>query len=316
MTFAQQINAALGSTITYLSPDGKMHRFPTNGKSSDTAGWYVMPTPDVVVAGCWRSGKTITLFEDGKRKDDPDVVDAIQRARAAYRKEREIAAKEAANKAVDLMHRSKALDYTNPYIVRKAIDRMPRLRGKLRARTLKESVLVDMINAHGEIVGAQIINADGSKKFLSGTAKQGAWHWLLHEPTMNNLSRLQRDVFERRRQDDIIAVVEGLATGCAVAEMRGLLRVAVAFDAGNLLHVAKRLLVLYPHNPIVIFADDDDINPKTGKQSGKAGAEAACALDPQRIGIDYPLWRDGKKPEGASDFNDLFIDSIKNKMRQ
>lgn len=310
MTFAQQINAALGSTITYLSPDGKMHRFPTNGKSSDTAGWYVMPTPDVVVAGCWRSGKTITLFEDGKRKDDPDVVDAIQRARAAYRAERAKEAQEAANRANDLLRWSKSLDYGNPYIVRKAIDRMPRLLGKLRARTLKEFVFVDMINAHGEIVGAQIIHADGSKKFLSGTAKQGAWHWLLHEPTMHNLSRLQRDVFERRRQDDIIAVVEGWATGCTVAEMRGLPRVAVAFDAGNLVHVVQRLLVLYPHNPIVIFADDDDINPKTGKQAGKAGAEAARALDPQRIGIDYPLWRDGKKPEGASDFNDLFVDSL------
>lgn len=309
--FTAQINAALGSAINVLSPDGKMHRFSTSGKSSDTAGWYVMPTTDVVVAGCWRSGKTITLFEDGKRRDDHDVIDAIQLARAAYRKEREIAAKEAANRANDLLRWSKALDYGNTYIVRKAIDRMPRLRDKLRARTLKESVLVDMINAHGEIVGAQIINADGSKKFLSGTAKQGAWHWLMHDPTpARNLSSGERKVFERRRQDDITAVVEGWATGCAVANLKGLTRVAVAFDAGNLVHVVKRLLVLYPHNPIVIFADDDDINSKTGKQAGKAGAEAARVLDPQRIGIEYPLWRDGKKPDGASDFNDLFVDFL------
>lgn len=310
MTFAQQINAALGSAITDLSPDGKMHRFSTNGKASDTAGWYVMPTQDVAVAGCWRSGQTITLFADGKRKDDHDVIDAIQRARAAYRAERAKAAQEASDRAADLLRWSKAIDYGNPYIVRKGIDRMPWLRGKLRARTLKESVLVDMINAHGEIVGAQIIHSDGSKKFLSGTYKQGAWHWLLHEPTTYNLSRRERDAVELRRQDDIIAVVEGWATGCAVAQMRGLSRVAVAFDAGNLVHVVKRLLVLYPHNPIAIFADDDDVNPKTGKQAGKAGAEAARALDPQRIGIDYPLWRDGKKPGGASDFNDLFVDML------
>lgn len=309
--FTAQINAALGSTITDLSPDGKMHRFSTNGKSSDKAGWLVMPTPDVVVAGCWRSGKTITLFADGKRRDDPDVIDAIQRARAAYRKEREIAAKEAANKAVDLMRWSKALDYTNPYIVRKAIDQMPRLRGKLRASALKESILVDMVNAHGEIVGAQIIHADGSKMFISGSTKQGSWHWLMHDPTpARNLSSGERKVFELRRQDDIIAVVEGWATGCAVAHFKGLTRVAVAFDAGNLVHVVKRLLVLYPHNPIVVFADDDEANPTTGKQAGKAGAEAARALDPLRIGIEYPAWREGKKPAGASDFNDLFVDMI------
>lgn len=311
MTFAQQINAALGSNITDLSPDGKMHRFSTNGKASDTAGWYVMPTPDVAVAGCWRSGRTITLFADGKLRDDPEVVDAIQRARASYRKEREIAAKEAANRANDLLRWSKSLDYSNPYIVRKAIDRMPRLRGKLRARTFKESVLVDMINAHSEIVGAQIINPDGGKKFLSGTTKQGAWHWLMHDPTpARNLSSGERKVFERRRQDDIIAVVEGWATGCSVANLKGLTRVAVAFDAGNLVHVVQRLLVLYPHNPIVIFADDDDVNPKTGKAAGKAGAESARSLDPQRVGIEYPAWRDGKKPDGASDFNDLFVDLL------
>ena len=314
MTFAQQINAALGSTITDLSPDGKMHRFPTNGKSSDTAGWYVMPTPDVVVAGCWRSGRTITLFADGKLRHDPEVNDAIQRARAAYRAERAKAAKEAADKAADLLRWSKSLDYSNPYITSKAVDRMPRVRGELRARALKESVLLDMVNAHGEIVGAQIINPDGGKKFLSGTAKQGAWHWLMHDPTpARNLSSGERKVFERRRQDDIIAVVEGWATGCAVAQMRGLSRVAVAFDAGNLSHVVKRLLVLYPHNPIVIFADDDDVNQKTGKAAGKAGAEAARALDPLRVGIEYPAWRDCKKPEGSSDFNDLFIDSLKMK---
>lgn len=311
MTFAQQINAALGSTITELSHDGKMHRFSTNGKSSDTAGWYVMPTTYVVVAGCWRSGKTITLFEGGKRKDDPDVVDAIQRARASYRAERAKTAQEAADKAEKLLRWSESLDYGNQYIVRKSIDRMPRLRGKLRARTLKESVLVDMINAHGEIVGAQIIHADGSKIFISGSTKQGSWHWLMHDPTpARNLSSGERKVFELRRQDDIIAVVEGWATGCAVAEMRGLPRVAVAFDAGNLVHVVKRLLVLYPHNPIVVFADDDDANKKTGKQAGKAGAEAARALDPLRVGIEYPAWRDGKKPEGSSDFNDLFVDSL------
>lgn len=267
-----------------------------------------MPTTDVVVAGCWRSGKTITLFEDGKRRDNHDVIDAIQRARAAYRKEREIAAKEAANRANDLLLWSKSLDYSNPYIVRKAIDRMPRV--QLRARSLKQSVLLDMIDAHGEIVGAQIINPDGGKKFLSGTAKQGAWHWLMHDPTpARNLSSGELKVFELRRQDDIIAVVEGWATGCAVANLKGLTRVAVAFDAGNLVHVVKRLLVLYPHNPIVIFADDDDANP-TGKQAGKAGAEAARVLDPLRVGIEYPAWRDGKKPEGASDFNDLFVDSF------
>lgn len=307
MTFAQQINAALGSTVDHLSPDGNLHRFSTNGKSSDTAGWYFMPTPDVVVAGCWRSGQTVTLFADGKRKDDGDVVEAIRRARAAYREERARKSEEAANKAGELLSYSKPLDYGHPYIQQKKIHNMPWLKSKLRARMMQKSILLDMVNAHGELVGAQIIHEDGSKKFLAGTAKQGAWHWLLKDDSHHALSTREREVRDKRQQDAIIGVCEGWATGCAVAEMRGLQRVVVGFDSGNLVHVVKRLLVLYPESPIVIFADDDDANTKTGKRAGQAGADAARALDTVRISIEYPAWPNGVKPEKCSDFADLYL---------
>lgn len=291
--FTSQIQTAIGSAPTSLVCDGKMKRFSTNGKSTDTAGWYVHPSPDVVIAGCWRQGITVTLFADGKSKDDPEALAAIQRARAAYREERAKAAQEAKDKACDLLRWSKHLDMTQEYIKSKSIDSMGWLQGKLRARSLKSSVLIDLVDAYGEIVGAQTIAADGIKRFVTGTQKQGAWHWLLNPG--------------RERTDDIIAVVEGWATGCAIAQMRGLGRVAVAFDAGNLEHVVARLLILYPYNPIVIFADDDDINPKTGKRAGKVGADKAMALEPGRVVIEYPAWPGGKKPDGCSDFADLYL---------
>ena len=38
--------------------DGKFHRFSTNGKPTDDAGWYVLNEYPIAVGsfGCWRSG--------------------------------------------------------------------------------------------------------------------------------------------------------------------------------------------------------------------------------------------------------------------
>lgn len=289
--FIQQIRAAIGNAPDNLVCDCKPHRFSTNGKSGDKAGWYVHPHPGVVIAGCWRSGVTVTLFADGVTKDDPGAVAAIQRAREAYRLERAQAAKNAASKAHDMLSWSKTLDLSNDYVQRKSIHTMGL--SMLRARSLKSSVLVDMINAHGELVGAQTIAPTGEKRFLTGTNKRGAWHWLLNAP--------------QPRYDDIIGVCEGWATGCAVAKLKGLQHVAVAFDAGNIEPVVSMLLILYPHNPIVIFADDDDVNPKTGKRAGMVGAEKARAFAKDRVVIEYPAWADGIKPSGCSDFSDKYL---------
>ena len=40
--------------------DGKFHRFSTNGKPNDDAGWYVLNEYPIAVGsfGCWRSGLT------------------------------------------------------------------------------------------------------------------------------------------------------------------------------------------------------------------------------------------------------------------
>lgn len=289
--FIQQIRAAIGNAPGHLICDCKTHRFSTNGKSGDKAGWYVHPHTGVVIAGCWRAGVTVTLFADGVTKDDPEAIAAIQRAREAYRLERAQAAKDASAKAHDLLSWSKTLDMTNEYVQRKSINTMGL--SMLRARSLKSSVLVDMVNAHDELVGAQTIAPDGSKRFITGTNKRGAWHWLLNSP--------------QPRYDDIIGVCEGWATGCAVANLKGLQHVAVAFDAGNLEPVVSMLLILYPHNHIVIFADDDDVNPKTGKRAGTVGADKARAVDKSRVGIEYPAWPDGIKPSGCSDFSDKYL---------
>lgn len=302
----EQLNNALQVSLNSLVCDCKPHRFSTNGKPTDKSGWYVMPSDSVVVAGDWRTGRTVTLFANGVKRDDPEAQAAIMRARMAYRAERQRVAAEAAEKASAMIATAKPLSRSHAYVERKMIASMPLVRSRLRAKMLGDSIALDLRNVDGEIVGLQFIAPDGSKKFLTGTAKQGAWHWLMYDRSFGGLSKREREVHLARINDQPIAVVEGWATGCAVAQMHGLDRVAVAFDAGNLKHVVDTLLQLYPFGKIVIFADDDDVNPSTGKAAGKAGAEAAKALNPDRVGIHYPAWTGGVKPDGASDFADLY----------
>ena len=43
--------------------DGNIHRFQTNEKPGDTAGWYVLNDQGIAITGafgCWRSGVTET----------------------------------------------------------------------------------------------------------------------------------------------------------------------------------------------------------------------------------------------------------------
>ena len=290
MSFPQQINAALGASLDHVIQDGKMHRFSTNGRDNDTSGWYVHPDNNVVIAGCWRSGQTITLWVDGSSKDDPDALAAIQRARDAYRRERAQAAKSAADKSGDLLRYSRPIDANHPYIARKRINTM-RLPAPLRARSIKSSIVLDMVTQFGDLVGLQFISTDGDKKFLTGTQKAGACHWLMDvaPPAIG----------------DVIGVVEGWATGCAVAHYSGLNYIAVAMDAGNIERVVMALSVVYPHNEIIIYADDDAPSRTTGRRAGMAGANAAKRINPDMVSIQYPAWG-ANKPDWATDFCDLY----------
>lgn len=93
-----------------------------------------------------------------------------------------------------------------------------------------------------EFRGLQTIAPDGAKSFTYGMEKNGNFH-LIAEPG-KDLS-----------QGDII-LAEGYATGASL-HMATEKPVAVAFDAGNLEPVAKKLREKFPNAAIIICADND-----------------------------------------------------------
>lgn len=126
--------------------------------------------------------------------------------------------------------------------------------------------------------------ADGgpSKLFLKGGRKSGLWH-----------------VLGGLEGAAVVLLAEGYATAASLHQATGW-PVAVAFDAGNLLHVAKALQALLPTALLVVCGDDDAAtHARTGRNAGRAKAEAA-ARAVQGLAV-FPLGLQ----EGASDFNDM-----------
>lgn len=182
------------------------------------------------------------------------------------------------------------------------------------------AVIVPMADAAGRIWGLQAIYPKGHPKrartgrdkdfWPAGLAKQGHMH-LIGSPMVGVCC----------------LVAEGYATAASLHAATGL-PVAVAFDAGNLVHVAKALRGRYRGLRVLVCADDDHVGKcrecgaytpvaeqacrACGKDhratnAGVAGAEAAALaasgawLVPQ-FAQQRPL--DAK---GLTDFNDLHL---------
>ena len=148
-------------------------------------------------------------------------------------------------------------------------------------------LLVPMRDAAGELWNVQRIAptkpSDGPEKlFLKGGRKSGLWHWC-GDPA----------------NAPALLVGEGFATCASIHEATGR-PVAVAFDAGNLPHVAQALRKAHPAALIVICADNDcETEAASGHNPGREKAKAAA--DKVRGAM---VWPDGL-PDGGSDFNDL-----------
>ncbi|PKO27431.1 MAG: hypothetical protein CVU36_20425 [Betaproteobacteria bacterium HGW-Betaproteobacteria-9] len=123
------------------------------------------------------------------------------------------------------------------------------------------------------------------KLFLKGGRKSGLWHLV---------GNLASDA-----APPVLLVAEGYATAATLHEATGH-PVAVAFDAGNLQHVARALHTLYPAALLVLCGDDDrDTEAQTGTNPGRVKATAAA-----RAVHGLALFPEGL-PAGGSDFNDL-----------
>jgi putative DNA primase/helicase len=164
-----------------------------------------------------------------------------------------------------------AISGKSPYAERKKIS-------PISARYLGDSLMVSVVDIKSnEIVSWQTIKPCGKKRFPFGGKKQGCGH------IIGQINPLEP-----------IIICEGYATGATIHAATKQ-AVIVAFDAGNLLPVAKTIRDIYKKTPIIIAADNDK------SQTGQKAAQALCAK------VENCTWKCPDQPD--TDYNDLGLEA-------
>lgn len=160
------------------------------------------------------------------------------------------------------------------------------------------TLLVPVMTVDKELRGLQTISPEGEKRFMYGMEKNGNFH-MIADP--------DKDLSKDLVQGEII-LAEGYATG-ATLHMATEKPVAVAFDAGNLEPVAKKLREKFPNAAITICADNDHKHTRKtpdGVEHWNKGVELAQRAA-QEVGgkVVVPIFTDEERGKGLTDFNGL-----------
>lgn len=275
-SFLEAIRKALGHAPDHIE-SGRLVRFSTSGRRGDLSGWArLFDDGEGGAFGCWRSG-----ISENWQVRTPHTEEERQKWAEAVRRNRERAERELADlraecrqKSAKLWERARDVDAGHPYIVAKGIR-------PFGSKQLRDSLLIPVRGADGELRGIQFIGRDGGKKFKTGTEISGGYHSI------------------GRPKNKTLLVCEGWATGCSLHEATGY-AVAVAFNAGNLLPVCEELRAKYPFWRLIVCADDDQATPSNpGITKGAAAARVVGAL------LAVPDFAGVERGTGDTDFNDL-----------
>ena len=279
--FCGAIRAAGLTPPDAVEADGKLRRFASNGKRADDSGWYVLHDGNVPAGafGCWRLGVSETWRANiGRQLTDAEKQ--AHRARMdATRVEREAAESklkdEARIKAAEIWRAARPALDDHAYLLRKGV----KAHGLLRVHD--GALVLRLLDTEGVLHSLQFISGDGEKRFLTGGRVTGCYAGLGEATGATAL-----------------CIAEGYATGATIHEATGH-PVALAFNAGNLLPVAKALKAKLPDLPLIVCADDDwhlDGNPGLAK----ATAAARSVGGPLAVPDFGP-----NRQDGETDFNDV-----------
>lgn len=264
--FREAIHRAGLTPPESIDPDGKLHRFASNGKRGDDAGWFVLHL-DGIPAGCfgdWRTGFSQTWRADIGRDLTPAElaahqarVDAARRAREAEEARRRA---KAAREAAAIWKAAPPAPGDHPYLICKRIKTHgARLyRGDMMIRGVPKDgcLIIPVRDVNRVIHSLQLIAEDGTKRFLPDGRVHGCFYWI-------------------GSPRGTICICEGLASAATIRQATGH-AVAVAFFAQNLKPVALALRMRFPKAKIILCADNDRFT--MGNPGVTKAREAALAV--------------------------------------
>ena len=282
--------------------DGQLHRFKVEGdKTGSENGWYLLYGGEIPAGafGCWKrdiqerwcskTRKSMSMSERSRYDKQ------LRQARALRLKEEARRHSDTAKICAGIWERANtAVDESFPYLQRKQV----KAHG---LREYKGRLLVPMCDAQGNLWSLQFIDSEGEKRFKTDGKKKGCFH-LIGGPA------------------DQLYLCEGYATGATIHEVTGK-PVAVAFDSGNLLEVARSIKRYYPGVDVILAADNDHLDKRQPPASGKTlppykntGLVTGINVA-QKVGIlmTFPRFY---PDQDLSDFNDLYVTQGKEAVEQ
>lgn len=277
---------------------GKLHRFPSNGKRGDDAGWCkLFPDMGGGIYGDHRTGLYEVWQAKRERPLAPAEYEAFRQhceqerqAREAEESRRHV---EAALKAAAIWKAADPAAEDHPYLSRKGVKPVATLReipaGRLsnllgytpksKGETLAGRVLIAPVKVGGKVSTAELIDETGRKSAVYGGMKTGGY-WAT-QPLPDDL--------------DTLLIGEGVATVLSASEATGFHAIAT-LSSGNLEAVAVAMRGKYPAARLVILGDLGN-----GQEKAEFAANAVSGfLALPQFGEDELIH--GKAP---SDFNDL-----------
>lgn len=260
--------AMLSAGIHYsgeIVADAKTHRFHIEGhKRSSLNGAYRLYADSCPggwfkdyksrIYQTWRSGSNSRISYAFTKQ----IQEAKRQREAEIRQKHETASK----KAKYIWSQSKTIlnQSDHPYLISKRIQ-------PHGAMLYGDSLVIPLKDEIKRIVSLEFISPEGGKLFLSGGRKSGCYY-PIGQPTPR------------------ILIAEGFATAASLHEETDQC-VIVAFDAGNLLSVAKVIRAMFPSNEIIIAGDNDLSGAGQLKAREAALSVGAKVLIPPVPGTDW-----------------------------
>ncbi len=276
--------AGQGLVPPEIIADGEIRRFDApDDKPGRKSAWYVLYDGDVAAGafGCWKSDLSGTWCEKSSQTMSPEERKAyrerIAKAKVEAAAARAQAQTEAAGAARRLWKDASAAQPDNPYCIGKDVQPWG-----LKEFTDPRTLIVPIHDGSGSLVNLQFIGADGVKRFKSGGKVSGCFYRLGDLPAPG----------------ETLLIGEGFAT-CASAFEATRHPAVVAFNAHNLLPVARLWRQRLPQARIVLLADDD--HRVAGNPGLTHAAQAAREVGGLLAVPDFGAGR----PNDATDFNDL-----------
>ncbi len=264
--------AIVGSGLDFsgdIIPDSKLHRVHVQGdKSRSLNGWYVLNVDGKFAAGafgCWKRNVSEKWSNraagTGPPVDDGKLARQMEEMRKARNVEEYRAHAECRTWCRDNWRKAVPAESSHSYLQTKGIL-------AYEIKQLNGNLLIPLLDSAGQMHGLQFISPSGAKRFKSGTVKHGNY-FLIGEPDNNTL-----------------LIAEGYATGASLYESTGH-AVVVAFDAGNLLSVAKNIRKKFPDYRLILCGDNDESG--RGQEAARVAALAVDGLVavPETVGEDF-----------------------------